>query len=218
MSHVSCFVTHIIPAINSETWEEAAKKLRLVEPFTDWVHIDIADGTFTQNSLWHNPLDFVGFNTKLNVEIHLMTDDPEERFATWLFPAVKRIIVQQETTRDFDFIAEICHTHKREAGISVLTETNWNVLKPFLRTADMIQFLAVKPGFAGQKFDAHNYYKIKKIRSLAPHIPIEVDGGVKVGIAKKCAAAGATHLVAASAVFGQADIEKAIQELENDAI
>lgn len=208
----------IIPAINSEAWEEVARKLRLVESFTDWVHIDIADGTFTQNTLWHNPLDFVGFNTKLNIELHLMTEDPEERFATWLFPSIKRIIVQQETTHDFDFIAEICHHHKREAGISILTETSWAVLKPFLHTADMIQFLAVKPGFAGQKFDEHNYYKIKKIRALNPHIPIEVDGGVKVGIAKQCAATGATHLVAASAVFGAADVGKAIEELKNDVI
>lgn len=208
----------VIPAINSETFDEVVKKIRLIEPFTDWVHIDIADGTFTQNTLWHNPLDFVGFNTKLNIELHLMTEDPEERFAAWLFPGVKRIIVQQETTHDFDFIAEICHTHKREAGISILTEMNWAVLKPFLHTADMVQFLAVKPGFAGQKFDEHNYYKIKKIRALAPHIPIEVDGGVRVGIAKKCAAAGATHLVAASAVFGAMDVAKAIEELKNDIV
>lgn len=206
----------ILPAINAPTFDEVVKKIRLVEPFTDWAHIDVADGTFTQNSLWHNPLDLVGFDTKLNLEIHLMTEDPEERFVTWLFPSVKRIIVQQETTHDFDFIANICHSHKREAGISILTETHWSVLKPFLHTADMIQFLAVNPGFAGQKFDEHNYYKIKKIRALDPHIPIEIDGGVKVGIAKKCARAGATHLVAASAVFGAADVEKAIEELKND--
>ena len=62
------------------------------------------------------------------------------------------------------------------------------------------------------------YYKIKKIRALAPHIPIEVDGGVKVGISKKCAQAGATHLVAASAVFDATDIEKAIQALKSDIL
>jgi ribulose-phosphate 3-epimerase len=208
----------IIPAINAETFDEVVKKIRLVEPFADWAHIDIADGTFTQNSLWHNPLDLVGFETKLNLEIHLMEEDPEERFATWLFPSVKRIIVQQEATHDFDFIANICHSHKREAGISVLTETNWSVLKPFLGKADLIQFLAVHPGFAGQKFDEHNYYKIKKLRALDAHIPIEVDGGVKVGVAKKCASAGATHLVVASAIFDAVDVEKAIEELKNDVV
>ncbi|MDO8600081.1 MAG: hypothetical protein Q7R73_00480 [bacterium] len=206
----------VIPAINSPTWDEVVKKIRLVEPFTDWVHIDVADGTFTPNTLWHNPLDLVGFETKLNLEIHLMEREPEDRFSTWFFPRVMRIIVQQEATRDFDFIVNACHNNKVEAGISVLTETNWSVLKPFLGKADLVQFLAVNPGFAGQKFDEHNYYKIKKIRALAPHIPIEVDGGVKVGVAKKCASAGATHLVAASAIFDAVDIAKAIQNLEND--
>lgn len=208
----------IIPAINSAAWDEVVKKIRLVEPFADWVHIDIADGTFTRNSLWHNSLDLVGFETKLNLEIHLMEREPEDRFSAWFFPQVKRIIVQQEVTRDFDFIANACHTNKVEAGISILTETHWAVLKPFLGKADMIQFLAVKPGFAGQKFDEHNYYKIKKTRALDSHIPIEIDGGVKVGVAKKCAQAGATHLVTASAVFDAVDIEKAIEELKNDMV
>lgn len=211
-------MVRVIPAINAPTFDDVVKKLRLVEPFTDWVHIDVADGTFTPNTLWHNPLDLVGFETKLNIEIHLMEREPEDRFSAWFFPQVKRIIVQQEAVRDFDFIAEICHTHKREAGISILTETHWGVLKPFLSKADLIQFLAVHPGFAGQKFDEHNYYKIKKIRALDPNIPIEVDGGVKVGVAKKCAAAGATHLVAASAIFDAVDVEKAIEELKNDMV
>ncbi|MFQ5584775.1 MAG: hypothetical protein ACE5GL_10105 [Calditrichia bacterium] len=55
----------IIPAINSSSFGEIEKKIKLVEPYTDWVHIDVADGTFTKNTLWHNPADLNSLDTNL---------------------------------------------------------------------------------------------------------------------------------------------------------
>ena len=49
----------IIPVINSKTWEDAVAKIRKVEPFAKWAHIDVADGTFAPVTLWHNSFDFI---------------------------------------------------------------------------------------------------------------------------------------------------------------
>ena len=44
-----------IPTINSVTFDDVTAKIRRVEAYTEWVHLDIADGTFTKNTLWHDP-------------------------------------------------------------------------------------------------------------------------------------------------------------------
>ncbi|MDO8500007.1 MAG: hypothetical protein Q7S66_05150 [bacterium] len=209
-------MVEIIPAINAKTWEEAKEKIRRVEHFVKWIHLDIADGTFTKNTLWHNALDLVGFETVAKLEVHLMQDHPEDRFEAWLLPFVKRIIVHEEVTHDFHFIRDECHKDKVEAGIAIATDTSWTRLKSFIGKADMLQVLAVHSGLAGQEFQAHNYAKIKHLRALCPHCKIEVDGGVKIGVARHAVEMGADMLVAASSIFSSSDIGQAIRILEND--
>jgi len=206
-------MVEVIPAINAETWEEVERKIRLVEPFSEWVHIDVADGTFTPNSLWHNPLDLVGFKTKCKVEIHLMEDRPEERVEAWLVEPVKRIVVHYEVTHDLPFIVAECRKDNVEVGLSVAPHTSWTHLKPFVDEVHMLQILAVPPGHAGQQFDHHNISKIKHLRAFAPKHKIEVDGGITPAIAKECIAAGADTLAAAHYIFEHPSPKMAMKEL-----
>ena len=207
-------MVEIIPSINAETWDEVEKKIRLVESFVDWVHIDVANGTFAPNVLWHNSLDLVGFKTKCNIEIHLMEDRPEERIEAWLLEPVRRIIVHYEVTHDFPFIIAECRKDKIEIGLSVAPETSWTHLKPFVDDADLLQVLAVEPGRAGQHFDRHNISKIEHLRVVAPRARIEVDGGITPAVAKECIAAGADILVSAHYIFNHPSPKMAMRELQ----
>ena len=207
-------MVEIIPAINAETWDEVVKKIRLVESFADWVHIDVADGTFTQNTLWHNPIDLVGFETKCSVEIHLMEDRPEERIEAWLHPPVKRIIVHYEVTHDFDFVLNECRKDGVAVGLSVASHTSWACLKPYAEKVDLLQILSVHAGLAGQEFERHNLSKIKHLRAFAPHATIEVDGGIVPGIADDCARAGADILVSENYIFSHPSPKMAMKELQ----
>lgn len=207
-------MVEIIPAINAPTWNEVAKKIRLIEPYTDWVHIDVADGTFTPNTLWHNPIDLVGFETKCNVEIHLMEDRPEDRIEAWLLKPVKRIIVHYEVTHDLDFITAECRNANVAVGLSVNSHTSWTRLKPFVDRVDLLQILAVHAGKAGQEFERHNLSKIKHLRAFAPKAIIEVDGGIEPDIADDCVRAGADILVAASYILDHPSPRMAIRELQ----
>lgn len=210
-------MSQIIPAINAETWEEVVKKIRLIEPFTDWLHIDVADGTFTPNTLWHNPLDLVGFETKCSVEIHLMEDRPEERVEAWLMRPVSRIIVQYEVTHDLDFVLRECRKEGIGVGLSAATQTSWTCLKPLVEKVDLLQILAVHPGVSGQEFERHNLSKIKHLRAFAPESTIEVDGGVTPQVADECVKAGANILASASYVFDHPSPKLAIKELQHSA-
>ncbi len=208
-------MVEIIPAVNAETWQEVVTKIRRVESFSKWVHIDVADGTFTPNTIWHNPLDLVGFETPANVEIHLMEDRPEERIEAWLIKPVKRIIVHYEVAHDLDFIFTECWRAKIEVGVAVNSRTSWTCLKPFISRVHLFQILAVHPGKAGQEFERHNLSKIKHLRTACHDCNIEVDGGMNPKNAEDAVKAGANIIASASYIFSHPSPKMAMKELQS---
>lgn len=203
----------MIPAINAETWEEVSRRIRLVEPFTAWVHIDVADGTFTPNALWHDPRDLVGFETPARVEIHLMADRPEERVGEWLVGPVRRLIAHCEVVGDLEFLLGRCRDAGVELGLAAASPTPWERLKPAAGRVGFLQVLAVPAGRSGQEFGRHNVEKIRQLRALCPDCRIEVDGGITPAVARECTAAGADILAAASYIFDHPNPNLAIREL-----
>jgi ribulose-phosphate 3-epimerase len=212
----------IIPAVNAETFEEVKKRLKMVEPFVEWAQLDVADGTFTKNTTWHEASDLLSLETPLKIEAHLMINDIEERVENWLIAPVKRIIFHLEAARDPDFVIEKCRAYRqagkkagKEVGIAIGPDTPWTQLVPYLDKVDLIQILGVYPGLAGQKFQEECFDKIMHLRKECPKCIIEVDGGMEKMTAKKAIEAGANIINAATAIFGAKDIKKAIEELEN---
>ncbi len=208
-------MTEIIPAINTDSFEEVVRRIKLIEPYTKWVQLDIADGTFTKNTTWHNSQDLLGLETSLNIEVHLMINNIEERIENWLIAPVKRIIFHLETAKDPDFVIEKCHEAGKEAGIAIGPDTSWTKLVPYFQKVDLFQVLGVYPGLAGQKFQEDCFDKIKHLRKEYPQCIIEVDGGMDAETAERAIEAGANIIVAASAIFSADDIKKAIEELQN---
>ncbi len=220
----------LIPAINTDSFEEVKRQIKLVEPFVNpavggasWVQLDIADGTFTKNTIWHSPEDLVGLETTLKIEAHLMIADIEERLENWLIAPIQRIIFHLETSKDPDFVIDECKKAGKEVGIAIGPDTPWTQLVPFLKKVDLIQILGVYPGLAGQKFQEDCFDKIRHLRKECPNCIIEVDGGMDKETAKKAIDAGANIIVAATAIFsakggpasGWDNIKKAIEELKN---
>ena len=207
-------MVQVIPAINAETWEDVLRKIRIVEPYVDWLHIDVADGTFTPNSLWHNPRDLIGFETKCHVEIHLMADRPEDRVGSWLQKPVERLIVHVETVRDFHYIAGQCREQGSGIGLAADSHTSWTALTPFAGAVDLLQVLAVHAGKGGQEFERHNLVKIKHLRAQAPRAIIEADGGMTPALAAECQTMGANIVVAGAYIFDHPSPKMAIRELQ----
>ena len=54
-------MAEIIPSINVNDFEELSRRIKMVEPFVDWVHIDVSDGTFSKHVSWHESKDLIGF-------------------------------------------------------------------------------------------------------------------------------------------------------------
>lgn len=207
----------VIPAINCQykDFECVAEKVRAAEKFSDWVHLDVADAKFTYNKTWDEAARWPELKTKLNLEVHLMVEEPEKISELWLKAGAKRLIVHLETISEKSFreISALAKNFGAEIMISSNPETPAEDMRPYFGKISGFQVLAVHPGLAGQKFQASALEKIKFLRRELPNATIEVDGGVNLETAKLVKDAGADVVAAASYVFGSDNPEKAYQEL-----
>lgn len=220
----------IIPAINAADWETVRKQINLIAPYSDWVHLDVTDGKFTKNLTWNTPEDLKGgIPTHVRFEAHLMIAEPEKNLQPWIKAGMRRIILQWEALRPsgpFKFgtrkaIQRIASQFKEnwvEFGLSCVFRTDIRELEPYLPFLDMVQVLAVEPGLAGQKFQnaalEHVSAARRMVNAVKPEIKIEVDGGVNTENIKDIYFAGANVAAAASAIFGAAEPNLALEALK----
>ncbi|MBI4691982.1 MAG: hypothetical protein HY773_00850 [Candidatus Terrybacteria bacterium] len=207
----------IIPAINVDNFEEIQKRIKLVEPYAPpaggWVQIDVADGTFTKNTLWHNPTDLAFLQTSLNIELHLMINNVDYRIIDWLLPNIKRIVFHIGSSDNPGFVIDKSREYGKEVGIAIAPNESLSNALSFKEYVDLFQILGVSPGLPGQKLEEITFERIREVRKFCPLCIIEVDGGMNKETAKKAIEAGANIIVAASAIFNSKDIRRAIKEL-----
>ncbi len=204
----------IIPAINANDFEEIRRRVKLVEPFVEWVQIDAADGTFTKNTIWHNPEDLAFLETPLKIELHLMLDKMEKRIEDWLLPNVHRIVFHINAANDPDFVIEKCHEAGKEAGIAVGPNESLVKALEHKEKADMFQILDVYPGLSGAEIVKNAFERIGELREFCENCIIEVDGGMNKETAPKAVEAGANIIAVASAIFNAENIGEAIKNLQ----
>lgn len=196
----------IIPAILSSTRDDFHRRFKAVEPYTEWIQIDIVDGKFAPSKTIG--LEVVRkFRTAKKLEIHLMVNFIED----WIDPFVKekvaRIIVPVESARDPIGLIRHIRRHNIQVGFSLNPHTKVDTLQHIIDKVDMVSLLAVIPGFQGNKFDERIYKKIEEVREMRPDIYIEIDGGIRPGIARKCVEHGANALAIGSFILKNNEIE-----------
>lgn len=220
----------IIPAINAEDWETVNSRIEAISSYADWVHLDVADGKFTKNVTWNNPDDLKTINVKyVRIEAHLMILEPEKHLEQWAKSGIRRAILHWETLKPkgifggsprkkLEQISQILKDNWVELGLSVLYKTNVREIEPYLDLVDLAQLLAVEPGLAGQEFRPEVVAKLRELRQMVnavnPQIKIEIDGGVNVSNVKELYIAGANVVAAASAIFGAAEPNLALETLK----
>jgi len=211
--------TQLIPTINAETFEEVKEKIKILEEAAfvlgfEWIQIDVADGTFTDNILWNNPADLNSMGTNLKIEVHLMLDDIDSKIEDWIFSKVDRIIFHIETAKDPDLVINKCKVAGKEVGIALRFDTAVEHALEFKDSVDIYQVLGVVPGTAGQKTQEEAFNKIKVLRNACESCIIEIDGGTNEETAKKAVDAGANLIIAASAVFKDGQVKENIKRLK----
>ncbi len=196
----------IIPAILAKTSNEYHHKLKTVEPYTDWVQIDIVDNVYARNQTIDAKV-VSSIRTKCKLEIQLMV----ERIENWIDPFIEirpgRIIVPIESAREPLLLVRHLKQHQIPFGFSLEPHTSVETMQHLVDKIDVALLLAVNPGFSGQHFYHGVLDKIRKLRAMRPDLQIEIDGGIEPDTARKCAQVGATRLASGSFVFDNDKIE-----------
>lgn len=181
------------------------------------LHLDVMDGHFVPNiSFGPVVIEAVRRITPLFLVSHLMIEDPGRYLEDFKKCGSNGIIIHQEIEDDFVEVLEEIRKMGMLAGVSIKPDTPIEAVQPGLRWMDLILIMTVEPGFGGQKFLPAGGKKIERaaafLENSESEIPIAVDGGINISTAPIAAAAGATQLIAGSAIF-KGDIEANIRRL-----
>ncbi|WP_042456268.1 ribulose-phosphate 3-epimerase [Neobacillus dielmonensis] len=209
----------IAPSILSADFSKLGMEITAVEKAgADYIHIDVMDGHFVPN-ITIGPLIVEAIRpiTKLPLDVHLMIENPDQYIQAFAEAGADYLTVHVETCRHLHRTIQNIKSTGVKAGVVLNPATPVETIQHIIKDVDMVLLMSVNPGFGGQQFIPEVLPKISKVKELAEqkgaNIEIEIDGGVNPQTAKQCIEAGATVLVAGSAIYNQPEYAEAILSL-----
>ena len=201
----------LAPSILSADFSRLGEQVEeALEAGVEVIHVDVMDGHFVPN-ITIGPLIVAAVRPiarryGATIDVHLMIEQPERYLADFARAGADILTVHVETCPHLHRTVEAIREVGARPGVTLNPATPLVTLEEILPYVDLVLIMSVNPGFGGQSYIPTSTDKIRRLRAMLDAIgsaaELEVDGGIKPDNAAEVAAAGASLLVAGSAIFG----------------
>jgi ribulose-phosphate 3-epimerase len=205
-------------SILSADFAHLADQVKLVQMYAEAIHIDVMDAHFVP-PLTIGPVVVASLRpvTDRILHGHLMVEAPESLIDDLAEAGLDIVSFHHEAVDDPAPVIAKARGAGMRVGMTLNMETPIDAIFPYLDELDDVMLMSIRPGWSGQELNPDVYPRLEAVRGEVDRrglsTDVEIDGGVKIDNARRAIDAGATVLVAASAIFQAPDPTTAAREL-----